>query len=311
MLEELGLQLVRLDLPFRLNHVNCFLAEGENGWIVIDAGLHNKETVQRWDQELAGKTVTDVLITHYHPDHFGYAGGLQEKTGARLSMSEIDADAGMSAWKDHTIKAIRESYAAAGIPTTLANKMEVNTEEFIGAVTPYPAIDHHFQEGEYVHIGQYKYEVIFTPGHADGLVTFYNKEKNALLSTDHILPKITPNISYWFHGNPDPLDAYLQSLDKIKKLDADLVIPSHGKPFHGANERIEQIKSHHDDRLAETIDAIQQPGTVYEVCGKLFKKELTVHEMRFAIGETLAHLEHLRHMGECHREERNGQWIYY
>ena len=311
MLEELGLQLVKLDLPFRLNHVNCFLAEGKNGWTIIDAGLHNKETVQRWEQELAGKTVTDILITHYHPDHFGYAGGLQEKTGARLTMSEIDADAGMSAWQDHTIKAIRESYVAAGIPAELADKMGGNTEEFIAAVTPYPEVDHYFQERESVQIGKYKYEVIFTPGHADGMVTFYNKEKNVLLSTDHILPKITPNISYWFHGNPDPLASYLKSLDKIKKLDADLVIPSHGKPFHGANNRIDEIKSHHEDRLTETLDAIRQPITVYDACGKLFKKELTIHEMRFAIGETLAHLEHLRHREECRREEENGQWLYF
>src|SRR5699024_5259358 len=109
MLEELGLQLVKLDLPFRLNHVNCFLVEGKNDWTSIDSGLQNKYAGHSLEEELAGKTVTDILITHYHPDHFGYAGGLQEKTGARLTMSEIDADAGMSAWQDHTIKAIRES----------------------------------------------------------------------------------------------------------------------------------------------------------------------------------------------------------
>lgn len=311
MLEKLGIQMVTLDLPFRLNHVNCFLAEGEEGWTVIDAGLHNEETVARWQKELAGKKVKDILITHYHPDHFGYAGGLQKKTGARLAMSEIDAEAGMASWQANTIQSIRASYTAAGIPDTLANKMEKNTQDFISAVTPYPAVNHYLREGEIIPIGKYEYEVIFTPGHADGLVTFYNKEKNVLFSTDHILPKITPNISYWFHGHPDPLAAFLQSLDKIKKLDADFVIPSHGKPFYGANERIKEIKTHHDERLAETLDVLQQPETVYTICGKLFKKELTIHEMRFAIGETLAHLEYLRHRSECFREKENGQWIYY
>lgn len=311
MLEELGLQLIKLDLPFRLNHVNCFIAEGENGWTVIDTGLHNKQTVARWEQELAGKKVTDILITHYHPDHFGYAGGLQEKVGARLSMSKIDADAGISAWQDSTINAIRESYVLSGIPEDMADKMGGNTEGFIAAVTPYPTVNHYFQEGEMIRIGKFEYEVIFTPGHSDGLVTFYNKEKSVLLSTDHVLPKITPNISHWFHGNPDPLATYLESLEKVKMLDADLVIPSHGKPFHGANDRIDEIKSHHDDRLAETLDLIKQPGTVYDICGKLFKKELTIHEMRFAIGETLAHLEYLRNKGECKREISNGEWNYF
>src|SRR5699024_5343963 len=141
MLEELGLQLVKLDLPFRLNHVNCFLAEGENGWTIIDAGLHNKETVQRWEQELAGKTVTDILITHYHPDHFGYAGGLQKRTGARLSMSEIDAEAANEAWQTHTIQNVRASYTGAGIPENLADNMEKNTQDFIPVVTPYPSVN--------------------------------------------------------------------------------------------------------------------------------------------------------------------------
>ena len=85
MLEEYGIQLVKIDLPFRLNHVNCFLAEGENGFQVIDTGLHNKSTAERWEKELDGKTVTNIIITHYHPDHFGYAGGLQKKTAAKRS----------------------------------------------------------------------------------------------------------------------------------------------------------------------------------------------------------------------------------
>src|SRR5699024_12253312 len=109
--------------------------------------------------------------------------GLQNRTGAGLSMNELDANDGMSASLDHTMKATRESYVAAGIPSALADKMGGNTEEFIVAVTPYPEFDHYFQEGESVQIGKYKYEVIFTPGHAVGMVSFYIKEKYVLLSS--------------------------------------------------------------------------------------------------------------------------------
>lgn len=310
MLEELGLKLIRLDLPFRLNHVNCFLAEGHKGFQVIDTGLHNKETVERWQQELSGKPVSDIFITHYHPDHFGYAGGMQEMTGADVFMSKIDADAGQKAWQNSFLETLYENYLLTGIKEETAAKMTKNTEEFVPSVTPYPYIDHYFQEGEMVQIGTYTYEVFFTPGHSDGLVTFYNKEKNVLLSTDHILPKITPNISYWFHGDPNPLDSFLTSLEKIRKLNADFVIPSHGKPFYGANERIDQIKAHHVERLSATLDAIHNGGTVAETCNKLFAEELNTHETRFAIGETLAHLEYLRYKGECERELQDGNYRY-
>lgn len=310
MIEELGVKLVRLDLPFRLNHVNCFLAEGENGWVVMDAGLHNDYTVKRWQEELAGKNVTDLYITHYHPDHFGYAGGMQEKYNLRVSMTEIDAKSGKSSWQEDTMNELYEKYKLAGIPQEHANKMVSNTKSFVPRVTPYPEVQHYFVEGEKVVLGKYEYEVYFTPGHADGLINLYNKDKGVLFSTDHILPRITPNISYWFHGDPNPLKTYLKSLDKISKLDAQYVIPSHGKAFYGANDRIAEIKSHHDERLDATLEALREGGTVYDVCQILFNFQLTVHELRFAIGETLAHMEYLRIEGECDREIYEGQWRY-
>lgn len=302
---------VTLKLPFRLNHVNCFMGEGSDGWQVIDAGLHNQETVARWSDELDQKNVTDIIITHYHPDHFGYAGGMQAKTNASLSMPEIDAEAGMNAWQEKFISQLPENYKMTGIPSDIAEKMTENTTAFIPSVTPYPRVDHYLYEGAKVPIGKYEYEVIHTPGHSDGLVCLYNKDRNMLLSTDHILPKITPNISYWFHGNANPLSSYLNSLRKVRTLDADLVVPSHGKPFFGANDRIDEIIDHHHERLEATLDAIKGGCNVYEACEKLFRKELTIHEMRFAVGETLAHLEYLRQNGDCEREMQHGVYKYY
>src|SRR5699024_4173760 len=107
--------------------------------------------------------------------------------------------------------------------------------------------------------------------------------------TDHILPRITPNISYWFVGDLNPLKSYLQSLQKVKQLDVNYVIPSHGNPFFNANKRIDEIIKHHDDRLEEIMLDLATEMTAYEVCRKLFPRQLTVHEWRFAIGETLAH----------------------
>ncbi|GGJ87825.1 MBL fold metallo-hydrolase [Lentibacillus kapialis] len=311
MLEEYGLKRVTLDLPFRLDHVNCFLAEGENGWTVIDAGLHNDQTVKRWETELYEKNVTDIIVTHYHPDHFGYAGGLQVEHNARVYMSGKDYNAALNAWDQQFLDDLSHNYLLAGIPELQAEKMLNNTKEFVPIVTPYPKVDYFLEDGDIIPIGKYDYEVFATPGHSDGLVTFYNRETNILLSTDHILPKITPNISYWFHGDPNPLARYLESLDHIKRLDADFVVPSHGDPFHGANDRIAEIEWHHDKRLEQTMASIGQGNSVYDVCKKLFQKELTVHEMRFAVGETLAHLEYLRYKGECKRELGDGCYWYY
>ncbi len=310
MLEQLGLTSIRIELPFRLNHVNCFMAKGEHGWTIIDAGLNNRSTRAQWEKHIVGKEITDLVITHYHPDHFGYAGGLQQKTGARVSMTKIDEEAGLKAWSDEFLELISTNYKKAGIPTDLAAEMVANTTEFKQLVSPLPQVDHYIVEGEMISIGGHEYEVLSAPGHSDGMVCFYNKEKNVLLAADHILPRISPNISYWFHGDENPLASYLSSLKRMEKLEIDLVIPSHGKPFYGANERINEIIKHHDQRLDETLEAIRTDSTVNDVCGRIFHPHLTVHETRFAIGETLAHLEYLRHADQCERVEVDEQWVY-
>src|SRR5699024_8303190 len=107
---------------------------------------------------------------------------------------------------------------------------------------------------------------------------------------------------YWFVGDLNPLKSYLDSLEKVKQLQVSYVIPSHGEPFYHANERIDEIIIHHDERLEFIVDQLSHKMTAFEMCQKLFPKQLTVHDMRFAIGETLAHLEYLRFLGKCERE---------
>lgn len=310
LLDELGLRLVRHSLPFRLNHVNCFMAEGKQGWTVIDAGLNNAETRELWQRELDGKPVAEILLTHYHPDHLGFAGSLQQLCGARVSMSKIDAESGVKSWDEAFLSALPGYYGQAGIPEQAAQQMAENTKAFQPLISPLPEVNHYFKEGETVQIGRSDYEVLFVPGHSDGMVCFYQKEKNALLAADHILPRITPNISYWFHGDPNPLATYMKSLEKVRELDVEWVIPSHGAPFQGANRRIDELLAHHAERLEATWKMLKEPSTIFEVREKLFDRPLTVHEMRFAVGETLAHLEYLRTEGRCRRTKVSGRWIY-
>ncbi|MBD8004812.1 MBL fold metallo-hydrolase [Bacillus norwichensis] len=311
MLKKLGIEIVKLDLPFRLNHVNCLLAEGETGWAIIDTGLHDTKTIARWEDILQGKNVSDLYISHYHPDHFGYAGGLQQKTGAKVSMTQVDEKSGKKVWGEEFIQEIRKNYTLSGVPDRIAQLMTVNTEEFRKIITPYPNVDHYFQEGEKILFGQHEYEVIFTPGHADGLVVFYSKENSVLLSTDHILPRITPNIAYWFHGVKNPLKAYMESLEKIKRLNVEFVIPSHGEPFYSANNRINEILKHHEERLAFVLKSIGREITAYSLSKKLFAFEMDAHEERFALGESIAHLEYLRHKGYINKEIHNDTCWYY
>ncbi|RFU65018.1 MBL fold metallo-hydrolase [Peribacillus glennii] len=310
MLEQLEVSCVTIDLPFRLNHVHCFLAKGENGWTILDSGLNNMVTATAWKPVLETHEVRNIIITHYHPDHYGYAGRLQELTGAKVSMTETDKNTALAMWEKGFSHSLRENYYKCGIPKDIADSMAGNEAGFISQVSPHPRVDSYLHEGEKIVFGKYEYEIIEAPGHSNGLICLYNREQQVLFSTDHILPKITPNISYHFYGEANPLAKFLQSLDKFKRLEAEYVIPSHGKPFMNANHRIDEIIAHHDERLSKLHEIIRTPVTVYDACQKLFGKAFNSHEMRFAIGETIAHLEYLVNKGECHKEEQNGEYIY-
>src|SRR5690625_3533722 len=122
MLEELGIQRQTIPLPFRLNHVNCFIAEGEKGYILIDTGLNNRQTEKIWDELLDKKQIDKILITHMHPDHYGFAGQLQKRTGAHLSMSKIDADTANFIWKENALPLLLEDYDKASVPEKIDRK---------------------------------------------------------------------------------------------------------------------------------------------------------------------------------------------
>ncbi|MBU8906107.1 MBL fold metallo-hydrolase [Desertibacillus haloalkaliphilus] len=311
MLNQLGLTKVTIDLPFRLNHVNCYLAENEKGLTIIDTGLNNDQSRMTWEKYVGNKQVEKLFITHYHPDHYGYAGELQQRTGASVWMSEVDTALADKFLNDESTGLTKVFFELCGVGEDLLVQLADNSTNFRSRVTPQPRVDYYFEENKKVVIGELAYDVIFTPGHSSGLVCFYNKEKDVLISTDHILPKITPNISCTIYGLDNPLANYFESLQKIKQLDASYVIPSHGEPFYHANQRIDEIIAHHDERLERTLEILTSEVTVLEASKQLFRKELTVHEMNFAIGETMAHLEYLYHKNECVKENVNGRLMYY
>lgn len=311
MLEKLGVKMVTIPLPFRLNHVNCFVAESDDGFMIVDTGLHDANSREIWEKQLEHKTVSKIVVTHLHIDHSGYAGTLQQLTGAKVFMSEKDSMAMDNIWRAESLPLLERDYSLADVPNQITEGIKLLSEQSRTYVKPFPVIDHYLQEGEQIQIGKEIYEVIFTPGHSDGLITLFNEQQRVLFSTDHILPKITPNIASWFYGDNNPLQSYERSLHKIKELGADFVIPSHGEPFYNANKRIDEIWQHHLQRFAYIHDLLEKGGqSVFSVCEKLFSQRLSTYDYQFAIGETLAHLEYLRIKGECQRELQNGKWVY-
>jgi len=314
---KFGIVQVTIPLPFRLNHIHCYLARlKERDWTIIDTGLHRQETVNTWKKAfiqygLKERDIKRIIVTHFHPDHFGYAGQLQEQTQASVLMGETAYQHGTRNWTVENQKRLEQLYFQAGMDEKTLKELANHDRGFFSLVRPFPKINCFLQEGQRIQIGELTFTALHTPGHEEGHFCFYQPDEKILFSGDHLLKKITPNISYLGLGDKNPLATYLSSLEKLRQLEIHLVLPGHGPVFTDARERIEEIINHHQKRIQETYEAITGEMTAFQISRKLFQRELTIHEERFALGETLSHLVYLQDKGEIKKTPNTqGVWVY-
>ncbi|MGQ9533108.1 MAG: MBL fold metallo-hydrolase, partial [Desulfotomaculales bacterium] len=284
--------------------VYCYAVEGREGWCIVDCGLNIPPARVAWEEFMATHGVTPrdirtVYLTHYHPDHYGLAGWWQQQTGAPVYMSAVDARLAGIYWRDchRSAEAVRKLFVRHGMPPPLAREVIENMLELMATLSPHPALTTLEPGGEAM-LGDLRCRVLMTPGHSDGHLCFYAAEHGILFSGDHLLPKITSNISLWPFAHPDPLANFLQSLRENLGLEARIVLPAHGEVFTNLRERVEQLLLHHRERLALMRELAAPGATAFEVSRAVFGDQLTLHEMRFAMAETLAHLVHLVGRGE-------------
>lgn len=309
---------VPLSLPFALRIINAYLIKGESGYTIIDTGLHNEADLTAWEQaqeefKWSWQDVEKIVLTHYHPDHYGLAGLLQEKTGAPVFISKTDYEQAQVffARESDMPETMANFFSMHGLPAEWAVQIPEHLRSFHNWVEPHPSPTF-LEGGQKIRLGDYEYDIYHTPGHADGHLCFYDPKRKILFSGDFLLPKITPNISLWPNCNPNPLSVYLETLNKMKNVKVERVFPAHGPMFTFYQERIEGLFKHHQERLTRIKNFIKENWrvTAYDVCMKLFGTNLTIHNLRFALSETLAHLEFLRLNEEVASQFVNGQYWY-
>jgi len=240
--------------------------------------------------------VRTLLLTHYHPDHIGLSWKILELTGARLVMHRADVAYLEELAQVDGLPWYADAMRIGGVPAELAAGMETalrsNRPAFRG---------HHPQQvlegGETLAIRGGTLEVVWTPGHTPGHVCLYSPELRTLISGDHVLQKITPNIAW--HPQHDMLAKYLTSLDLLLPYEIDLVIPSHGTRFEDHRAVIRGTAQHHQERcgaIFELLDAA--PMTAHELVLSLWRRTLSPFHHNFAVFEILAHLEYMARRGQ-------------
>ncbi|WP_274363837.1 MBL fold metallo-hydrolase [Paenibacillus thermotolerans] len=293
-----GIVQIKVPLPFPLLWVNAYAVRGTDGWTVIDPGLRTPQAEERWEEAassigLEWKDVTCIVLTHHHPDHYGMTGWMQERSKAPVYCTGEARRQAESLWgekAEETASAILDLFTAHGLPGELAGPMRDHLHGFIAWVSPQPADFRTIRPGDTFRIGDANYEALLTEGHAAGHLSFLNRENGRIFCGDHVLPGITPNVSYIPGGDMNPLRTFLLSLAETEKLPVSEALPGHRDPFRHYAERCAAIRKHHDERL-ERMKALRELSPdAYAICRSLFGDKLSVHQLRFALSETIAHL---------------------
>jgi glyoxylase-like metal-dependent hydrolase (beta-lactamase superfamily II) len=303
-----GILWIRMPLPFRLNHVNIYLIEDGDGWAVLDAGIGNDTTRSIWETlvtgPLAGRRLTRLIVSHYHPDHIGLAGWLAQRFDLPLLMSQttylgclnISLSPGALDAQPYRDFYLRNGLDAktTGIVTTLGHG-------YLKMVTPLPPTFNRIVAGDSLRIGGRTFAVLSGDGHAPEQVMLYCAAEKLFLAADQVLAKISPNVSVWaVDPLGDPLGLYLRSLKTLRReLPADtLVLPGHQLPFHGLHERSGELIAHHEHRCAAIENACRMaPRSAADLVPVIFHNPLDPHQMSFAFSEVLAHVNYMVRVG--------------
>jgi glyoxylase-like metal-dependent hydrolase (beta-lactamase superfamily II) len=306
-----GVRWLRMPLPFALDHINLWLLEDGPGWTIVDTGYAMPRTRELWEQifahALVGLPVTRVIVTHYHPDHIGLAGWLTERWQAPLWITEKEwLSARVMSRGDEDLGPSRRRFAhRAGLDAASCELFGEREYSYRRGVPSVPASFQRLSDRMLLEIGGREWRVIVGEGHAPELACLYCAEIGVLISSDQVLPKISPNISVQPHEpDGDPLALYLASLGELRKAVPPevLVLPSHNLPFYGLHRRIDALAAHHRARCREVLAACEQPKTATQLLPTLFRRPLDWHQLGFALGEALAHVHYLMHQGALDRD---------
>ena len=305
-----GLWSVPVPIPNNpLRYVLVYVFETDRGPYLVDAGWDSDDS---FEVLVAGLgvigfeigSVQGVLITHIHPDHYGLAGRIREASGAWIGIHPADAALIKRRYTnpEGLIKEMSGQLFMLGVPEVDSREIREASAEsrpYEWAAVP----DVLVEDGDEPDVPEWNLHAVWTPGHSPGHLCFYESRRHLMLSGDHVLPRISPNISLHPHAGDNPLGQYLESLDKLKGYRVDETLPAHEHRFTDLVSRIEELHLHHGARFNEVIEILQEGSeTAWEIAKRMRWSrswgDLKGSARRAALNETFAHLRALERQGK-------------
>lgn len=300
-----------MPMQFHPGHINTYLLEDDDGLTLVDTGNVGPDNQQFWqdvlDSPLARKGVKRVLLTHGHPDHCGLAEWLCQTTGAELWLTAPELDAVRRLWRGSPLNydQVKPFFLQWGLPEEHFAAVQGLLDSFrFGTSDLDVPVIRLIEEGEILTLAGQPWQVKCGFGHTPSNATLWQRETGLLITGDHLLPRISPNISLWWGSSPDPLGDYLDSIQTFRGM-GDLVgLPSHGTTFGDLDTRIDMLTRFHYKRILRALEFCRdQPRTAYECVHPVLGKADNGAMIALIAGQAFAILAFLEQAGLVRRVE--------
>jgi len=319
-----GIYEIFLPLPMKPTIINVYLIDcGGGAWAMIDTGMNSPESFIVMEDAFmqVGARFEDLKVlfgTHHHIDHFGASSEIRRRSHAKTYLHKFEAERANRMlffgkmgpmierpesrpfFESHGFPI--DDHAPGGMrPAWMGTNL----------YNPVTDPDANLNDGEIISVGNRKFEVIWTPGHAPGHCVIYLRSEKVMIVGDHLLPKITPHVGLYPDATGDPLGDFINSQLKVQRFEVAHVLPAHGLVYQDHRHRANQLIEHHKYREAEMLDLTRRkPQTAFEVAQQIFADEERPIFLMAATFETLAHLEHAYIEGRAKKTERNGRILF-
>ncbi|HYT37924.1 MAG TPA: MBL fold metallo-hydrolase [Acidimicrobiia bacterium] len=290
-----------------LRYVLVYAFETDGGIYLVDAGWNTDDAFETLSAGLrvAGASIADVrgvMVTHIHPDHYGLAGRVRETSGAWVGLHPADAALIPDRYDhpDELLARVAATLKRWGAPPDEVEGLTYASMPVLAFVSLNKP-DVLLEDGDKPDVPGWDIQAIWTPGHSPGHLAFWEPRNRLMLTGDHVLPRITPNISLHPQAGDDPLGNFLHSLEKLAPYDAHEVLPAHEHRFVGLPGRLSELQDH-ESRFVEVVEAVRAGrDTAWMVAGCMKWSRswdrIDGWMRRAAVAEAMAHIRALERRG--------------